>query len=123
MKPNTICMDNNKFHDRLKFLMDDYVNKVYDFSASFPKEEMFGVTSQLRRASLSVVLNYVEGYARRRPAVYKNFLETAFGSLKESKYLLYFSFRRKYLNEPDYKELLSINDEIGAMLWGVIKKL
>lgn len=103
--------------------MDDYVNKVYDCSMSFPKDEMFGVTSQLRRASLSVVLNYIEGYARRRPAVYKNFLETAFGSLKESKYLLYFSFRRKYLNDSAYKDLLAINDQIGAMLWGTITKL
>jgi len=116
-------MNENNFHDKLKLLMDDYVNKVYDSSANFPKEEIFGVTSQLRRASLSVILNYIEGYARRRPAVYKNFLETAFGSLKESKYLLYFSFKRKYLNDVAYKELLAINDQIGAMLWGMLKKM
>lgn len=116
-------MDNSKFHTKLKLLMDDYVNRVYDCSMNFPKDEMFGVTSQIRRASLSVILNYVEGYARRRVAVYKNFLETSFGSLKESKYLLYFSFKRKYLNDSAYKELLSLNDQIGAMLWGTISKL
>src|SRR3989338_9945277 len=116
-------MFQNQFHDQLKQIMDDYVNRVYDCIMHFPKEEIFGVTSQLRRASLSVILNYVEGYARRRAAVYKNFLETSFGSLKESKYLLYFSHKRKYLTDQEYHELLPINDRISAMLWGVISKM
>ncbi len=103
--------------------MDEYVGKVYDFSKYFPREEIFGVTSQLRRASLSVILNYIEGYARGRNKVLKNFLEISYGSLKESKYLIYFSFKRKYLNEKEYKELLKLNDKIGAMLWGTLRKL
>lgn len=113
----------DQYHDQLKKIMDDYVHKVYDYTVRFPKDEMFGVTSQFRRASLSVVLNYIEGYARRRPAVYKNFLETSFGSLKESNYLLHFSHRRKYLSAEEYKELFLLNDRIGAMLWGIIEKI
>ncbi len=103
--------------------MDKYVSKVYDCTEKFPKTEIFGITSQLRRASLSIILNYIEGYARRRNKVLLNFLETSYGSLKESKYLVYFSFKRKYLGEKEYKELLGLAEEIGAMLWGTINKL
>jgi len=103
--------------------MDEYANKVYDYSASFPKSEIFGLTSQLRRSCLSVMLNYIEGYARQRNKVLKNFLEISYGSLKESKYLIYFSFRRKYLSEDCYKDLIKISEEIGAMLWGTVKRI
>ena len=111
------------YHAQLKILMDNYVNKVYDYSMHFPKDEMFGVTSQLRRSSMSVILNYIEGYARQRPAVYKNFLEISYGSLKESKYLIYFCNQRDYLSNEQYKELLTLNDRIGAMLWGILSKM
>jgi len=114
---------NSQFHKDLKKLMDKLVNRVYDCSKSFPKEEIFGVTSQLRRASLSIILNYVEGYARGRKAVLKNFLEISYGSLKESKYLIYFTYKRKFLNKKQYKELLDLSEQIGAMLWGIISKL
>jgi four helix bundle protein len=77
--------------------MDQLVHRVYDVSEHFPKNEVFGVTSQLRRASLSIILNYIEGYARKRKNVYKHFLEISYGSLKDTKYLLYFSFKRKYI--------------------------
>ena len=113
----------NQFHQKLKSLMDEYVNKVYDYSKNFPKEEIFGLTSQLRRASLSVILNYIEGYARQRKAVLKNFLEISYGSLKESKYLIYFSHKRRYIKEKEYKELIELAEKIGAMLWGTFSKL
>lgn len=84
---------------------------------------MYGLTSQLRRAVLSVILNYIEGYARQRRAVLKNFLEISYGSLKESKYLIYFSRKQVYLSEFEEKELLELADKIGAMLWGIITKI
>ena len=55
---------NERFHDILKRKMDEYVHLVYKITRSFPREELYGSTSQLRRAALSVVLNYIEGYAR-----------------------------------------------------------
>ena len=61
------------YHDLLQIKIDEYVHEVYKLAKNFPKEEMYGVTSQLRRASLSVPLNYIEGYARQRSKVYKNF--------------------------------------------------
>ncbi len=111
------------FHAQLYALMDDFVLDVYSISKSFPKDELYGVTSQLRRATLSVILNYVEGYARRRDKVYKNCLEISYGSLKESKYLIYFSCRQKYMTKEDEQRLLVTSERIGKMLWGIIVKI
>lgn len=116
MKPET-------YHQQLKKQMDEYVHFVYAITKQFPQEEMYGVTSQLRRSSLSIVLNYIEGYARGRNKVYKNFLEISYGSLKESKYLLHFSLIEKYISKSNYQKALDISEIIGAMLWGVIKNL
>lgn len=114
------------FHSQLKLYMNEYVRMIYKFSKKFPKDELYGVISQLRRASLSVILNYIEGYARNngnKDKVYKNFLEISYGSLKESKYLVYFSFTENYIMEEEYKKSLELADKIGAMLWGILKNL
>ena len=116
-------MQDTQFHKELYELMDQYVNRVYDVTKKFPKDELFGVTSQFRRAALSVILNYIEGFARQRNAVLKNFLETSYGSLKESGYLIKFSFGREYMSEAEHKELMALNDRIGRMLWGIFTKL
>lgn len=111
------------FHEKLKGTMDAYVHLVYKLSRDFPRDELYGVTAQLRRAALSVILNYIEGYARFRNKVHRHFLEIAYGSLQESKYLLDFSSKEKYLPEEDYKVALDLAEEIGAMLWGILRKL
>lgn len=116
MKPET-------YHEKLKVKMDKYAHFVYKITKNFPKEEIYGATSQLRRATLSVILNYIEGYARGKNKVHKNFLEISYGSLKESKYLLHFSLIEKYLSAEDYNELIKLAEDIGAMLWGIIKNL
>jgi len=108
-----------QFHDKLKQKMDDYAHLIYQLAKKFPDNEKFGITSQLRRAALSVILNYIEGYARRRPnsPTTCNFWEISYASLKESKYLVYFSQREKYLTKDEYEKLVELADEIGAMLW------
>lgn len=111
------------FHDDLKSKMDEFAHQVYKLTRQFPKEEIYGITSQLRRAALSVALNYIEGYARCREKVHRNFLEISYGSLKETKYLLHFSLVEKYLSVVDYEKVIALSDEIGAMLWGTIRKL
>ena len=69
--------------------MDEYAHFVYKLTGTFPGGgEIYGITSQLRRSSVSVILNYIEGYARIKDKVHKNFLEISYGLLKESKYLL-----------------------------------
>lgn len=72
---------------------DDFVLEVYKAVLSFPREELFGVISQLRRASLSVVLNIVEGHARGTPKEFVRFLIIARASSRECAYLLEFSHK------------------------------
>lgn len=103
--------------------MDDYVHLVYTMTRKFPKCELYGCTSQLRRSALSVILNYIEGYARRRKASLKNFLEISYASLQESKYLLHFSLKELYINHDEFKIADALAERIGAMLWGIIDKL
>ena len=95
----------------------DFCIKVYDKTREFPKEELYGVTSQMRRAALSIILNYIEGFARQKKAVKQNFWEISYGSLKETKYLLHFSFIEEYLNKEQYERAINLAEEIGAMLW------
>ena len=116
-------MQTNNFKENLKKKMDEYVHFVYRVTKKFPKDELYGVISQIRRATLSIILNYIEGFARRRPAVQLNFLEISYGSFKESKYLLHFSMSEQYLSIKDYEIGSKMADEIGAMLWTEISSL
>lgn len=109
-----------KFHDILKIKADNFAFEVYKITKQFPRDEIYGIISQLRRAALSVVLNYIEGYARVGDKSYKNFLQMSYGSLKESKYLLYFSQREKYIDKKEYEVIIKLADELGAMLWTTI---
>lgn len=69
---------------KLVNLMDKYAHLVYAITKQFPRDEIYGLTSQFRRASLSITLNYIEGYFRIKTKVQKNFHEIAYGSLQES---------------------------------------
>lgn len=111
------------FQEKLKNKMNEYVHFVYKITKNFPKDELYGTTSQARRSAMSVILNYTEGYARRKPAVQLNFLEISYGSLKESKYLLHFTKEEGYFNENDYIIGMKLAEEIGAMLWTEISSL
>ena len=113
----------NDFKEQLKAKMDGLVHDVFRVSKSFPREEVYITVSQLKRAALSVILNYVEGYARLKKGNQLNFFEISYGSLKETKYLLYFSLQEKFLDHEEYQKLLKKIDEIGAMLWTEIRSL
>lgn len=108
-------MRSKEFYEKLKKKMDEYAYFVYHLNQKFPKDELSGITSQIRRAVLSVILNFVKGFARRRKTVQLNFFETSCGFLKESKYLLYFVFEEKYISKEEYHKSLKMADEIGAM--------
>ena len=112
-----------EFQKRLKTLMDEHVNFVYNVTRNFPKEELYSSVSQWRRSTLSIILNYIEGYARKRPMVQLNFLEISYGSFKESKYILFFSQKQKFINENDYHKGLKLAEEIGRMLWTEMNSL
>lgn len=103
--------------------MHQYVKKVYAATKKFPKDELYGVTSQLRRAALSVMLNYVEGFARFKKGYMIQFYEDSYGSLKESKYLVFFSYTENYLDKPIYQDLMNLAEEIGRMLWSELENV
>ena len=100
--------------------IDRFIKLIYQETKSFPKEETYNMTSQLRRASVSVMLNYVEGYARFKTKVYLNFLETSYGSLKESMYLVRLGRDLNYINDDNYQKIFDLGDEIGKMLYHTI---
>lgn len=79
-----------QYHDKLKIYIHEYIKLIYRVTNEFPKHELYGVVSQFRRVGVSVMLNYVEGFGRRKgeeSKVYKNFIEISYGSLRETKYL------------------------------------
>ena len=96
---------------------DELARLIYDLSENFPKHEIFGITSQLRRAGLSVVLNIVEGHARSNKKEFHRFLAISLGSLAETEYLLDFSTEVGYLNKEDYRRLQNCRQEVGNLLW------
>lgn len=100
---------------------DDLAYQVYIESKKFPKDEIYGITSQLRRAAISVPTNIVEGTGRQGKNELKRFSGIALGSLAETEYLLEFCFRLKYLSEVTYNKLESLRKEVGALLWNFYK--
>jgi four helix bundle protein len=98
-------------------LADAFAREVYSATKSFPKEEIYGITSQLRRAALSVPTNIVEGYSRRGDKELARFIDIALGSLAEVKYLLHFSHSLGYLNENTFNNLAAQANTVGAKLW------
>jgi len=84
---------------------------------------MYGLTSQLRRASLSVPTNIVEGYARKGDKELSRYINIAIGSLAEVEYLLSFSKRLEYLTEDAYEKVEMLRNEVGRLLWSFYRKL
>jgi four helix bundle protein len=96
-------------HSKLKAfeLADEIALLIYKITAGFPKEELYGLTSQMRRAAVSVPSNIVEGCARDSQTEYLRFLSIAFGSLRELHYQLSLSYRLGFLGNEE----LSLTEE------------
>jgi four helix bundle protein len=104
-------------------LADKVAVLVYRVTAGFPKEELFGLTSQLRRAAVSVPSNIVEGCARDSEADYLRFLNIAFGSLRELHYQIGLSKRLGFLANEDSTLLEPTVVETEKVLNGLIRAL
>lgn len=100
---------------------DELVNLIYDLSVAFPKGELYGLTSQLRRAALSVVANIIEGHARNSHNEFRHFLSIALGSLSEVEYYLEFALRRGYLTKEEFEKVAAVRNRCGQLLWKLYK--
>lgn len=88
-------------------LADELVILLYQVTREFPKDEIYGLTSQMRRAAVSVPSNIVEGCARERQTEYLRFLEIAFGSLKELHYQYGLATRLGYIKKSNITDFES----------------
>ena len=104
-------------------LADNLVLSVYSATRTFPREEQFGLTSQLRRAAVSIASNIVEGCARQSQADYIRFLDMAFGSVREVEYQLTVAHRLGYLSDDVAGELTYEADETAKVLAGLLRSL
>lgn len=98
-----------------------FVLNIYNLTKSFPREEIYGLTSQIRRASISVSANIVEGKKKKTIAHQLSFLNIAEGSLEEVKYFLILSKDLEYITQEKYYKLKNDAEEIGRLLNGYEK--
>jgi len=102
-------------------LADDLTVAIYQATQTFPREEIYGLTSQLRRASYSVPANIVEGSSRDSKKDYLHFLYISRGSLSETQYFVHLSRRLGYLSDVDAERLIGQTRQTFACLHGLIK--
>ena len=104
-----------------------FVKAIYEYTRLFPSEERFGITSQLRRASVSIPLNIAEGAARRTTkgsdAEFLHFLNIANGSAAEVDTLLDICLDLDYLNTTDFETLQAQLDYVSKLVYGLIRSL
>lgn len=96
---------------------------IYSLTKTFPKEELFGMTSQIRRCAISIPSNIAEGHARKSKKEFAQFLYIAFGSGAELETQLQLSFDLNYIKESDYRKTLSLLLEVMKMLNTLITKV
>jgi len=101
----------------------DLVVELYHLSKQLPKEELFGLTSQLRRAAVSVPANIAEGYGRLHRKEYINHLSIARGSLLETETHLQIAVRLEYLTREQAAIAWGLTQEVGRLLLALIRSL
>jgi four helix bundle protein len=96
---------------------------TYELTKNFPSEEKFGLSLQMRRATVSIAANIVEGFKRKSDKDYSHFLNMADSSLEETKYYVILSRDLGYIEGADFDKLMPLCEEVGKMLNGLQKKL
>jgi four helix bundle protein len=100
---------------------DELVLAVYAATQSFPREEMFGMTSQIRRAAVSIASNIVEGCARKSEADYLRFLDMAYASAREVEYQVGLAHRLGFLSVESFQALNEKCGQTAKILHGLIR--
>ena len=101
----------------------DLVKSIYLFTQTFPKEEQYGLTNQMRRCAVSIPSNIAEGYGRNATGDYKRFLQIAVGSLYELQTQIEISFQLNYLDQNNFTSIIALCTEIDKMLYSLIQKV
>ena len=102
---------------------DNLVVEVYKVTKKFPKEELYGLTSQLRRAAVSVPTNIAEGASRQHKRDYLHFLYISRGSIAETEYLMHLSNRLGYINNDEFNKINGLKQEAFKTLFGLINSV
>ena len=101
---------------------DELAYQVYQATKQFPGDERFGLTSQMRRASVSVAANIVEGYAHSSAKEQRRFFEIARASLTELEYYIDFSHQRlAYITQEQFALLRALRQDTGRLLYGLLR--
>ena len=101
----------------------DFVQTIHRITRSYPAEERFALTDQLKRAAYSICANIAEGTGRFHHKDFIQFIRIALGSLLECESLLDISFKVGYIQEDEYKKTIAHCAEIGKMLNGLIRSI
>ena len=101
----------------------DLTLAMYKATANFPREELFGLTSQIRRAAASIPANIAEGCGRHGEAEFSRYLNIAMGSASELEYHLLLAHDLAFISHDDYDRLANDVTEVKRMLAGLIQKL
>ena len=101
----------------------DLVELVYQATEQFPKEELYGLTSQVRRSAVSIPSNIAEGQARKSTAEFLNFLSIANGSRAEMETQILLAQRLKYVTNDTAQQILNLSEEANRLLNGLMNSL
>jgi four helix bundle protein len=101
----------------------DLVETIYRVTGTFPREEIYGLTSQIRRAAISIPSNIAEGNGRNTTRDYVHFLGVAYGSVKEVETQTLIAERLRYINSARSTELVTMTGEIARLISGVMNSL
>ena len=101
----------------------DLVTEIYSVTARFPKPEIYGISSQLRRASVSIPSNIAEGHGRATPGEFVQFLCHARGSLCEVQTQIIIAHRLAYITAEEKRILITSSDEVGRILNGLVASI
>jgi four helix bundle protein len=101
----------------------ELVENVYQATRNWPKEELYGLTNQIRRAAVSVPANIAEGQGRSSPKAFAHHLTIAYGSLYEVETHLVIAQRLRYIEVAEFQDLMNQAAEIGRLLNGLMRKL
>lgn len=99
------------------------VSRIYKLTATFPRDELYGLVSQMRRSAISIPSNIAEGKSRRTLGDYNRFLDIAYGSLAEIETQLFIACDLGYTTEREISPLFADYAEIGRMINGLMNSL